>query len=75
MLGLRIMICGNETEIKLVTDYLNGARRKYVVSDTTDVSKLGYFGSKSMTVIYYIGDSLDQTKIVELTSGSSMYDA
>ena len=75
MLGLRMMFCGNETEIKLVTDYLKGANRKYVVSDATDVSELPYSGIESIMVIYYEGDGLDQAKLVDLTSGTSLYDA
>ena len=73
MLGLRIMVCRNETEVRLVTDYLKGANRKYVVSDATDISELPYSGSESITVIYYEGDGLDQAKIVDLTSGASLY--
>ena len=73
MLGLRMMFCGNETEIKLVTDYLKGANRKYVISDKTDVSELKYAGSEFITVIYYEGDSLDQAKLVDLTAGTSLY--
>lgn len=73
MLGLRIMVCRNETEVRLVTDYLKGANRKYVVSDATDISELPYSGSESITVIYYEGDGLDQAKIVDLTSGTSLY--
>ena len=75
MLGLRIAFCRNETEIKLVTDYLKGAGRKYVISDKTDVSELMYSGLESITVIYYEGDGLDQAKLVDLTSGTSLYDA
>ena len=73
MLGLRMMFCGNETEVRLVTDYLKGANRKYVISDKTDVSELMYAGSETITVIYYEGDGLDQAKIVDLTSGTSLY--
>ena len=73
MLGLRMMVCGNETEIKLVTNYLKGAGRKYVISDKTDVSELKYAKSEFITVIYYEGDSLDQAKLVYLTAGTSLY--
>lgn len=73
MLGLRMMVCGNETEVRLVTDYLKGAGRKYVISDKTDVSELKYAGSEFITVIYYEGDSLDQAKLVDLTAGTSLY--
>lgn len=73
MLGLRMMICGNETEVRLVTDYLKGANRKYVVSDKTDVSELMYAGSETITVVYYEGDGLDQAKLVNLTAGTSLY--
>ena len=75
MLGLRMMFCGNETEVKLVTDYLKGANKKYVISDKTDISELVYSGVESIQVIYYEGDELDQAKIVDLTSGASLYDA
>jgi hypothetical protein len=75
MLGLRMMVCGNETEINLVKDYLKGAGRKYVISDKTDVSELMYSGLEFITVIYYEGDGLDQAKLVDLTAGTSLYDA
>ena len=73
MLGLRLIICGSDEEIKTVTKYLKEVGRKYKVSETTDVSELNVVDTK-LTVVYYYGSIFDQYKLVELTNGKSIYE-
>ena len=71
--GLRFILCNDEDEATIVTDYCDQHDLKYVLVWQLEVGDIRIDGKNDDPIIvWYVGTLDDQNKIIGLTNGKAL---
>ena len=71
--GLRFILCNDETEAKIVTDYCSEKGLDFNLVEQTNVGSMRDDNGPNPMIVWYIGGPLDQIELVKLTSGVALF--
>lgn len=71
--GLRFILCNDQEEAKIVTDYCLEKGLEFNLVEQKNVSSMRDDDGPDPIIVWYVGGPIHQTELVKLTSGVALF--